>query len=192
MKKNRIMRLIYARIFAVFFVTYLLLMIGFSVFLISQEKKTVGAEVGTYSMQINNKVVEVLSAHLDNRNQIIDIAKVKKELVKQPFAFSIFNTAEVAIFTSDYKLIYSTNDYWKCSYTEYVEGNTYYTGYGLLNPKEWFSEEDVKDLEGYLYASPKAEKIGDLYSYSLSIEGFWMDAEMIIPDNIYITPLYAT
>lgn len=191
MKKNKIKKSIYARILAVFFATYLLLMVGFSVFLISQEKKVVGREVGTSSLQISNEVVEILSGHIDNSNQIMDISKVKKEFVKQAFALSTLNVAEIAVFTSDYELIYHTNDYWRCSYTEYIEGNTHYTGYGLLNPKDWFSEEEVKELEGYLYANPKTEKVGGLYSYSLSIEGFWTDDEMIIPDKIYITPLYA-
>lgn len=191
MKKNRINKSIYVRIFSVFLGTYLLLMIGFFIFFVSQEKKTIGKELGTYSLQISNRVAEVLRDNTDNNNQIIDISKVKKEFLKISPAFTMPGDVEVAIFTGDYKLIYNTNDYWRCSYTEDIEGNTHYPGYGLLNPKDWFSEEEVRELEEYLYTNPKAEKVGDLHRYSLSIEGFWMDEEMIIPDKIYVTPIYA-
>ena len=191
MKKNRIKRTIYARIFSVFLATYLLLMTGFSIFLISQEKKTVGKELGLVNTRISNSVVENLRDYLDDHHQITDLSKVKKEFVNKPIDIPILDVPEIAIFTSDYELIYNTNDYWKCSYFE-VNGNTYSQRYGLLNPKDWFSEKEVRELENYLYANPKAEKVGDLSGYSLMIEGFWMDDEVVIPDKIYINPMYVS
>lgn len=190
MKKNRIKRSIYLRIFSVLFATYLLLMIAFAVFLVSQEKKVVEKELGSYSLQIGNRVVEILSDHIGDDNKIIDMTKVKKEFVKRKPYLSMQEAIEIAIFTDDYKLIYSTNDYWRCSYTEHIVGSTYHQGYGLLNPNDWFNEEEVKELEDYLYANPIAEKVGDLDRYSLIIDGLWMDQEMIIPDKIYVTPMY--
>lgn len=191
MKKNKIKRSIYLRIFSVLIATYLLLMIAFSVFFVSQEKEVVNKELGLQSSQISNRVVEILSEHLDKNNQITDMTKVKKEFIERNFYMPMVDSGEIAIFTSDYELIYSTNDYWRCSYTEYVEGNTHHQGYGLLNPNDWFSEEEVKELENYLYANPIAERVGDLDGYKLSIYGFWMDEEMIIPDKVYVTPMNA-
>lgn len=191
MKNNKMKKSIYRRIFGVFLATYLLLMIGFSVFLVSEENKALEKELALQSTHISNRVVQILEDNLDSNNQIMNISKVKEGFVNKPIYISMFDAQEAAIFTSDYELIYHTNDYWRCTYSE-VDGTKHTTRYGLLNPHDWFSEEEVKELESYLYANPKVEKLGDLYSYSLTIYGLWMDDEMIIPDKIYISPIYAT
>ncbi|NLY47024.1 MAG: HAMP domain-containing histidine kinase [Tissierella sp.] len=191
MKNNKMKKSIYVRIFGGFLATYLLLMIGFSVFLVSEEKKAVDRELGLNSIRISNGMVDILEDHLDNNNQITDISKVKKEFVNRSITISLLDVPEIALFTSDYELIYHTNDYWKCGYTE-ISGNIHSQRYGLLSPEDWFSEEEIEELKNYLYANPKVVKVGDLSGYSLNIHGLWMDNEMIIPDKIYITPLYST
>ncbi|SFG54714.1 Histidine kinase-, DNA gyrase B-, and HSP90-like ATPase [Desulfotomaculum arcticum] len=190
MKKNKTKRTIYMRIFCAFFATYLALMTGFSIFLISREKKVESLELRAFALQVNNAVEDVLQDHIDSNNQVTDIAKVKKEFVRKSSLFTLLGT-EAAIFTGDYKLIFNTNDYWLCSYTEYSEGNRNYTGYGYLNPRHWFNEKEITELENYLYANPKAEKAGDLSGYSVTLEGFWVDNEMIIPDKISVIAMYA-
>jgi len=189
MNKSKTKRSIYMRIFIAFLATYLVLMIGFTAFLVSLEKEAAGKEFEAYLSQMSKRMGEILSDSLDDNNHITDIAKIKKEFVKRSPVFMLPD-AEAAIFTSDYNLIYSTNDYWRCIYAEYKEENTSYDEYGLLNPKEWFSEKVVNELEDYLYAKPKAKKAGDLYGYSLHIDG-WINDEMIIPDKIYVDAEYA-
>jgi hypothetical protein len=189
MKKNRMRQSIYARIFVAFIIIYLLMMISFTMFLVSQEKLTVESELKSYSSFLGSSVAEILNKHVDDNNQITDITEMKKEFLSP--SMPMFDTAEAAIFTGDYELVYNTTDFWKCSYSENVDGNTNQV-YGLLNPETWFSEEDIKELEYYLYAKPKAEKPGDLYEYSLNIGGIGVDNEMIIPDKIYVTPMYAS
>lgn len=191
MKDSKTKHTIYIRIFSALFATYLVLMIGFSMFLISQERKEAGLELRMYAAQMNNIIEGILQDNIDNENQIINIGKVRKELMRESFAFTYLGI-ETALFSGDYNLIFNTNDYWRCSYTEYREGSKNYTGYGYLNPKEWFNEEEIKELENYLYAAPKAKKEGDLAGYSLSMEVFWVDNEMIIPDKIIVTPMYAS
>lgn len=192
MKKNITKRSIYIRIFSALFAVYLVLMAGFSVFLILQEKKVKGMELQTFAFGVNNKVEEILRDNFDRDNRITDIAKVKREFInKVSFYFDPSLKTELAVYTGDYELIFHTNDYWLCSFTEYSEGNKNYTGYAYLNPKDWFNEKEVAELENYLYAEPKAKKPGELSGYSLGIEGFWLDNEMIIPDKIYVTPMYA-
>ena len=88
-------------------------------------------------------------------------------------------------------LIFNTNDYWRCSYTERREGNRSYMGYAYLNPKGWFSEKDITELENYLTSQPKVKNPGELAGYSVVLEGFWVDNEMIIPDKISVTAMYA-
>lgn len=190
MKDGKTKHTIYIRIFSALLATYLVLMIGFSIFLIAQEKKKAGLELRMAALQINNIIEGSLQDSINNENHIIDIGKIRKKLMGEPFAFTYLGT-EMALFSGDYNLIFNTNDYWKCSYTGYREGSKNYTGYGYLNPKEWFNEEEIKKLENYLYATPKPKKKGELAGYSLSMEGFWVDNEMLIPDKIIVTPMYA-
>lgn len=190
-KRNPTKRRIYVRTFSALFAVYLVLMAGFSFFLIRQERKEKGMELQANAFQINNIFEEVLQGNMDAEGGVADIPKLKKELIdKSPF-FSDPNT-EMAIYTGDYDLVYHTDDYWRCSYTKYSVGNTSYTGYAYLDAKKWFGKKEIQELNRYLYAVPKPEKPGDLDGYSLDIEGFWLDNGMVIPDKIYITPMTAS
>ncbi|MTI85583.1 MAG: HAMP domain-containing histidine kinase [Firmicutes bacterium] len=190
MKKKTTKRTIYTRIFCAFITTYLVLMIGFSIFLVSKEKKVAGLELRTHALQVNNTVEDVLQDHIDSNSQITGFSKAKKEFVTKSSFFNYLDT-EVAIFTGNYNLIFNTNDYWLCSYTERREGSKNYTGYGYLNPKDWFNEREITELENYLNANPKAKKQGDLSGYLVELKGFWVDNEMIIPDKINVVEMYA-
>lgn len=193
MKKNKLKHIIYLRIFSTFLFTYIVLMIGFTAFLVSLEKEAAGKELGNRAPQISDRVEEILNDNIGNDKQIIDLAKVKKEFVKRSPVY-LLDGAEAAIFTSDYKLVYSTyntKDYWKCIYSEVEDGKQTSNGVGLLKLNDWFSEEEIKKLKEYLYAEPKAEKPGDLCGYSIHIDDFWVDDEMIIPHSISVSPMYA-
>lgn len=190
MRKNKTKRAIYLRIFSSFLATYLVLMIGFSVFLVSQQKNVVEMDLRTYELQVNNKVVDILEDYLDNNLQITDITEVKKEFANEA-PFFTENGSEVAVFTSDQKLLVHTNGYWRTSYTEYREGSKYITGYGYVNPKDWFNDEEIREIESYLYTTPKVEKVGDLSGYSVDIKGLLVDQDMIIPETITVNAMYA-
>ena len=185
MKKNQTKKIIYVRTFSYLLGAYLILMIGFSVFLINQEKKVQELKFNSLALQINHTTNNII------KDNITDFPKLKRKMVES-LSFYANSGTEVAVFTSNYKLIFSTNDNWLCSYTESIEGNTHYTGYASLNPYDWFSDEDVSELENYLSSEPKAEEIGDLSGYVVNLEGFWLKDEMIIPDRISVTPMYAT
>ena len=191
MNKSKTKCSIYLRIFIAFMATYLVLMIGFTAFLVSLEKEAAGKEFGTRAPQISDRVEEILNDYIDDDNQIIDLIKVKKEFINRS-PINMLNNAEAAIFTSDFKLVYSTyntKDYWKCIYAELEDGIQ--SSVGLLKINDWLSEEEIKELEGYLYAKPKAEKAGALSGYSVHIDGFWMDDEMIIPHSISVSSMRA-
>ncbi|HML37802.1 MAG TPA: HAMP domain-containing sensor histidine kinase [Bacillota bacterium] len=189
MRENRMKFRIYTRTFFALFAVYLVLMAGFSAFLILQEKKVSGLQFGTYASYTNSEVGEILRDYVDADHQITDIRQIKKELVQK--SFNDGSGTELAVYTGDYGLIYHTSDNWICSYTERSEGDTQYVAYGEMDPREWFDEKTVKEIESYVYADPKPKKIGDLAWYSLSIEGLWVDNGMIIPDRISVTPIYA-
>ena len=191
MQKNITKRLIYTRILSAFMAVYLLLMAGFTFFLIDREKKITMMEVGTSAGYINNQVTKVLEGYVDSENQLQDMVEVRKELMRQ-HTFLTHSGTEMAVFTGDYELLFNTNGYWVCSYTGRVEGTTHHTEYAYLNLGDWFSAKEIKELEDYLYAEPRVKKTGDLSGYSLSLEGFWLENEMVIPDTIRVVPMYAS
>lgn len=185
MKKNQIKRIIYVRTFSYLLVAYLILMIGFSVFLINKEKNVQQLQFSKASSDINNTSNRII------KENITDFPKVKRELIKGLSYYSNSGT-EVAVFSSGYNLMFNTSNNLICIYTEYTEGNTSYDGYAYLNPGDWFSEYEVSELKNYLSINAKAEKTGDISGYSLLLEGFWLKDEMIIPDKISVTPMYVS
>jgi len=189
MKRNKTKHLIYLRIFCAFLITYVVLMMGFFIFLVSLEKETVGKELLTYAPQISDRLEKILNDKLDSNNNIESIEKVKKEFVREPFLYMLPG-AEAAVFTDDFELVYNTNDYLTCVYTIFEDYKEPYNEYVLLNLKEWFSEEEARELENYLSTELQAKKVGDTYGYTLHVDG-WIDGEIIIPDKIYVDSIRA-
>jgi len=185
LKENQTKRTIYVRTFSSLFTAYLILMIGFSIFLINKEKKVQELQFNSLALQINHTANNII------KDNITDFPKLKRKMIGS-LSFYANSGTEIGIFTSNYNLIFNTNENWLCSYTESIEGNTHYTGYASLNPYDWFSDEDISELEGYLSSEPKVEKVSDLSGYILDLDGFWLKDEMIIPDRINVTPMYAT
>ena len=143
MKKNKMKHSIYFRIFSAFLLTYMVLMIGFTAFLVSLEKEAAGKEFGNRAPQISDRVEEILNDNIDNDKKIIDLAKVKKEFVNKSPVY-LLDGAEAAIFTSDYELIYSTystKDYWKCNYREFEDGKQSEDRVGLLKLDDWLRKK---------------------------------------------------
>lgn len=189
MRRNKAKSSIHMRIFGAFLVTYVLLMTGFCAFLVSIEKEAAGNEFAAYSLQTGNRVEEALNGKLDSNNDITDITGLRREFIRMPLT-DMLPGVEAAIFTDNFELVYNTNDYIRCAYTRNREKNEPYDGYGLLNLREWFSDEEVKELIDYMIAEPEAKKTGDVSGYSLHIDG-WLDGEMIIPDKIHVDAAYA-
>lgn len=78
MQKNITKRLIYTRVFSAFLAIYLLLMTGFSIFVISEEQKVAGMEFRTYANGVNNQVADVLKNHIDANNHVMDLVPLKR------------------------------------------------------------------------------------------------------------------
>lgn len=189
-QKNKVKIKIYIRTFAALLAAYLVLMIGFSIFMLNQEMKVRDIQNGSTSTYISNQFEEILQENMDSNNQITDTLKLRKECLNKLASFPI-PEVEIALYTGDYNLICNSNDYWLCSYTVFEEENKNDTNYAYLNPKKWFDEAVATELDNYLYAAPKAEKVGDLKGYSLELNGFWLEDEMIIPEKIVVVPMYA-
>lgn len=189
MKKDKIRRTILIRTFSALLAIYLILMAAFSIFLLRQADAMKKMELLSFILQVNGTIGDKLQNYTDNKTGTTDILKIKKEFVNDSSFFQYAGT-ELALYSGDYRLIFNTNDYWICSYTERTEGNTGYAGYGCLNAGEWFSENDIAEIESCLYFVPKEKKKGDLSGYSVDLDGFWADNERIIPEKITVTPMY--
>jgi signal transduction histidine kinase len=165
-------------------------MIGFSIFMLFQEKKVASMQYGTYASYISSTVDEILKDNVDDDYKIIDTGQIKWEFVNSIANYTASKT-EIAIFTKNYELVFHTRDDLLCSYTKDTDGRKYYTGYAYLNLDDWFEETVVTELKSYYYADTKAKKEGDLAGYSISLESFFVEDEMIIPEKISVIPMYA-
>lgn len=189
MQGNKVRNRIYRNTFGVFFAVYLVLMIGFSGFLVSQEKDAALMEVRANTMQTNNRAGDILQNHLDEEGHLSDPSKVKESLMQASPLLTILDS-EVAVFTEDYEALFHTTSDWRIGYTKYKEGNTSYMGYAYLNPKDWFSEEKISEIEGYMYDTPWSERRKGLSWNEPDLQGFWLDGDMVIPDKIVIRKFY--
>ena len=188
---RRATAIIYRRIFGIFLVTYLVLMLGFSIFLVCQEKKAARTELQAYAVRVSSRIENTLQDLLDETGkQLMDFSEAKKVLLQESLFFTPTDS-EIAIFTGNFELLFNTENYWRCSYTKEKEGSKHYTGYAYLNPRDWFNNEEIEEMEEYLYAAPQPQKTGDLSGYALNLKDFYINEGMVIPDKITVTAMYA-
>lgn len=194
MGKGKLKRGIYLQNFVAFFTIYLVLMTGFSLYLINQENKMQQIELSTITGYKNNDISQILQNNLQEKEgekKTADLPQIRKDLANRYHLFTN-SDFQLAIYTGDYELVFHTNDDWVVAFTERKEGSTHYPGYAFLNLSGWFTHEDAETLKNYLTAQSKAKEIDDLSGYSIKIEGFWLDNEMVIPDKITVMPMFAS
>lgn len=195
MQKRHAKRDIYFRTFTGLLAVYLLLMAGFSMFLLARTKDVEGLEFHRRALQLYHSLERELQERRNSEDGTLDVTKFRRDLAIHSHSLT-YGGWELAVYTGDYEPVYHTNDYWVCEFEEFVVGTTKYPGYAYLNPEDWFSEKEITELEGYLTKSPrwgelKPKQVGDLAGYSVKLDGFWLNGEMIIPDKIVVTPCYA-
>lgn len=189
MKWNKVKRVICFRIISVLLAAYLILMTGFTVYLLIQQKKKEIMTNMSYGLEVNNSLNAELKEYLKGRKKTSDLIHLKDKAVSK--MYTIAQDMELAIYTEDYDLVSNTTDYWYCSYKELQKNNKFVTKYGFLDPKKWFGKEELEELKTYLQEIPVVEQIGDVSSYTINIAKFYIDGGMIIPIRITVTPYYA-
>jgi signal transduction histidine kinase len=192
MKNRKVKKKIYLRIFSVLLVAYLVLMAGFSIFMINQQNEVEGLQNCTTAMNINGTMEAILRDKVDEDGKITDMEAAKNEFLNSLKGNTRMGM-ETAIFTRDFSLIFNTNntnDNWLCMYPEMGVLNN--VRFAYLNPKEFFTEQEIKEINQYRNTVAKAKKISDLYLYSVQLDGFWLDNGMVIPKNIKVEPFYAS
>ena len=191
MKKSSLKHSVYLRNFLILGAIYLVMMLCFSLFLFVREKEVASQELRTGSFNTAYGLETILRENTDNTAHAMDVAKIRKQMIPR-VSFQVDNGTELTIYTQSGEVILASGSGWECSYTEYVQSGKNYIGYGLLDPDEWFDEEAVATLESYLYASPEARRKGDISGYHLILNGFWVDNERIIPNEIRVTAFRAS
>jgi len=189
MKWNKVKRMICLRILSALLAAYLILMIGFTVYLLDQQKKQELMKNVSYGMEVNNSLSAELKEYLQSRKRISDLIDLQDKAVSK--MYTVPQGLELAIYTEDFGLVSNTNDYWFCGYKELQKNNRFVTKYGFIDPDLWFDKEELKELESYLGEVPVAKEIGDISSYTVSIAEFYVEEGMIIPVKITVTPYYA-
>ncbi|SHN78821.1 sensor histidine kinase [Desulfitobacterium chlororespirans] len=182
MKKN-----IYLRTFGWLMGIWLVFMIGFSVYVLSVEKNKIEEEFMARSRTIGVGVERTINDYQDSEDKK---TAIREELSRTLNSYTDYQGYEAAVYTKEGGLISSTNEYWTCQYTSHREGNTHYIGYAVLDPKKWFSAEEIGEMEEYLY-SVYPVKAGDPWYYWLHIEGFWLDGAEVIPNMIRVSKVLA-
>ncbi|MGI1657977.1 MAG: sensor histidine kinase [Desulfitobacterium sp.] len=177
-------RKIYLRTFGWLMGIWLVFMVGFSIFVLSVEENKIREEFMERSRNIGVSVERIINDFQDNEDKK---SSPLGELSRTLNSFTSYQGYEAAVYTKEGKLISSTNEYWTCQYTSHQKGNTFYIGYALLDPKKWFSNEEIAEMEEYLYGEHHPVKAGDLWSYHLDIEGFWLDGDEVIPKKISVS-----
>lgn len=185
-------RMIYRRTFLILFALYFVLMIGFSIFILTQQNKIEGFKFSSFAGHMNNNIGIILQDYMQNEDQMSNISKLKSEFVSESNFYSKIKPGiEFAVYSSNYNLLFNTKDGWICSFSEHSENNTTYEHYGYLSPLDWFSEHETEEIEYYLSTKLQPQKKGDLADYSVIINGLWLNEDMIIPNKIQVTPMYA-
>ncbi len=179
---------IYLRTFSWLMGIWLVFMSGFSVFVLSVEKNEIKREFMERARTIGVDVERIINDCQGSEDKKVAI---QKELNWKINSLTSYQGYEAAVYTEEGELISSTSEYWTCQYTSHRKGNTHYMGYAVLDPKKWFSAEEVAEMEEYLYGEHHPVKVGDLWRYSLDMEGFWLDGAEVIPDTIRVTKTVA-
>ncbi|WP_019850934.1 cell wall metabolism sensor histidine kinase WalK [Desulfitobacterium sp. PCE1] len=182
---------IYLRTFGWLMGIWLVFMIGFSIFVISEEENKIKEEFMERSRIIGVSVDRIINDFNDVQDNEGKKTAIQEELSRTLNSFTSYQGYEAAVYTKEGELISSTNEYWTCQYTSRQEGNTFYTDYAVLDPKKWFSTEEIAEMEEYLYGRHHPIEVGDLQGYGVGLEGFWLDGAEVIPDTIRVTKFLA-
>ena len=185
-------RKIYLRTFGWLMGIWLIVILAFTLFILSIEKDRLKDECLYYANNLSVMVERFFEEYEASEHK----GKSQQNLYWNLNSVTAPGGYEVAIYTTDLELIMSTNDYWYCQYTAYEEvnanGSTYYSGYAYLDPKKWFKDEEIAEMEEYLYNEYQPKEVGDISGYSLNLQGFWLDGEEIIPKAVSVIEFRAT
>jgi|GEM_PF-440732 hypothetical protein len=187
-KHDKAKRKIYIRTFTAFMVTYLVLMAGLSIFLLNLQCRFEDNLCYKNTVYLSSVAIEdVLQNNIDSNNQMLDTEKFRKDCADELESLSYFNV-DLAIFTRDGDLIYHSNNKWLCAYKDTV---TKKYSKASIYLEQWFTKEEIAEINNYMKADPNPKKEGDIYKYNLVLDGLWLDHGLVIPDKIVVTTLYA-
>ena len=183
MKSIKPKRSIYLRTFAWLLGIWLVLMLGFSAYLLSGAKKSVKSTF----VQEASSIITGLTGYPGENDENRRLLAALSSLSNRTFSTAAFR---YAVYSQEYNLIYDSGDSWICAYNIPNGMNSWKVAYGCFSPKKWFSDKEVADIIQYLIDQGDPKKPGDLCGYTVSLDG-WVDGQEFIPEIIRAIPMYA-
>jgi len=177
MKSSKTKRSIYLRTFAWLLSIWLVLMLGFSAYLLFEAKE---AAKNTFGQHADSIRYTLSSVAFDDEEEY-KLPRLVNIIGYPKFPSGDF---DYAIYSNNYNLIYDTGDTWICAYNIPNGPNSWKIGYGFLYPQKWFNDTQIDELKYYLACKGNSTKIGAFNGYEVFFSG-WEDGLEFIPDKIW-------
>lgn len=182
MKSSKTRRSIYLRTFSWLLSIWIILMLGFSAYLLHGERQSVKS---AFDKDTNTVYSSLYSSIYGNEDEY-KLQRALKSLSNPQFSTESF---EYAVYSGDYDLVYDSSNTWICEYSVPDDTGNWQPKYGFLYPEKWFSAEELEQIVYYLTFKSDSKKAGDLNSYSVELNGF-IDGTEFIPEKIYVVDMY--
>ncbi len=182
MKPVKPKRSIYLRTFACLLSIWLILMLGFSAYLLHVERI---AAKNAFDKDINTVYSGLNSSIRENEYRL---QHTLNSLNNQQFSTKSF---DFAVYSGDYDLICDFSNTWVCEYSVPAGEGIWKPTYRFLYPEKWFSAEELKQIVYYLNFTSDSKKIRDLDSYSVQLKGY-VEGTEFIPEKVYVIEMYIT
>lgn len=189
---------IYLRNFAWLLSIWLVLMLGFSAFLLYGERTEAR---GRFTEDVYSNIYRRIDSDRLWLGEDFRLNNTLKSLSE--FEFQTQNFC-VAIYAPDKSLMYTSESTWiaGCYILDNgdseTQGNSVTIDYEppvnegyqspdvvFLNPDKWFNEEEIAQLIYYTNYRDDTKKVGNLWTYSVMLEG-WVDGSELIPQTISV------
>lgn len=180
---------IFLRNFAWLLSIWLVLMLGFSVYLLHEEKQKMEEDFSTDVQNVVSSLYE-----FERRKQVVT-GETALSLAENVRAVSGYGArAETqnfcfAVYSQGMELVYTSGDTWFSSYmTPVIEGRAAVES-SFFYPGKWFDEEEITRLLYYLNYSDETRKVGNLRGYYVKVSG-WLDGMELIPERFSVSEQY--
>ncbi|MBR6700529.1 MAG: HAMP domain-containing histidine kinase [Firmicutes bacterium] len=181
---------IYTRVFCIFITIFLLLMGAFTLYYVDLHKHMEAksfVEKAKLTSQYTNSFYEDYTAYINGEENIT------AEEINNAVVYAMFYDMDFAIYEGSGELVWSNSfDKWYCSYEVATGPNEQTHITGLIDPEKHFTEDEIKEIEGYMsYSEPDAD-MWEVCDYYITVEGLWTDGFDIIPESLTVNEMKVT
>jgi signal transduction histidine kinase len=175
---------VYLRTFAALLGIWLLLMLGFSAWMLYNAR--------TAAQERFIKDIRLVSDTLENAGRD-DAHRLALQQTLPTISQYAFETGDFqfAVYDADFRFLYDSGGTWSVGCLKEISRRTYTTEYAFFYPDRWFSAEEIAQLLYYLNYYDGTMKVGNLQSYDVRLSG-WLDGDEFIPEKIIVAGSYVS